>query len=116
VADPDCLFCRIVRGEIPASLVHEDERIIAFRDIAPQAPTHILLIPRAHLGDVLDLGEADGPLLARLMTTAARLAVDAGLDRSGFRLVTNTGADAGQSVQHLHWHLLGGRPMQWPPG
>ena len=105
MADPDCLFCRIVRAEIPATLVHEDELIIAFRDIAPQAPTHLLFIPREH-----------GPLLARLMTTAARLAADAGLDRSGFRLVTNTGADAGQSVQHLHWHLLGGRPMHWPPG
>jgi len=116
VADPECLFCRIVRGEIPASFVHEDELIIAFPDIAPQAPTHLLLIPREHLGDVLDLDDRHGPLLARLMATAARLATDAGLDRSGFRLVTNTGADAGQSVHHLHWHLLGGRPMRWPPG
>ena len=91
MADSDCLFCRIVRGEIPATLVHEDELIIAFRDIAPQAPTHILLIPRVHLGDVLDLRDEHGPLLARLMTTAAGLARDAGLDRSGFRLVTNTG-------------------------
>ena len=116
MANPDCLFCRIARGEIPATIVHEDELIIAFRDLAPQAPTHILLIPRAHLASLLELADDDGVLLARLMTVAALLATDAGLDRSGFRLVTNTGPDAGQSVAHLHWHLLGGRPMSWPPG
>lgn len=115
MANPDCLFCRIVRGEIPARVVHQDELVLAFRDIAPQAPTHILLIPREHLADVRDLTDAHGPLLVRLMIAAARLAADEGLG-GGYRLVTNTGPDAGQSVAHLHWHLLGGRPMHWPPG
>jgi histidine triad (HIT) family protein len=116
VANPDCLFCRIAGGEIPASIAYQDELIVAFHDISPQAPTHLLLIPRTHLGSVGDLGEADGPLLTRLMTVAARLAAEAGVDRSGYRLVANTGPDAGQSVRHLHWHLLGGRRMTWPPG
>ena len=116
MANPDCLFCRIAAGDIPASIVHQDDLIVAFRDIAPQAPTHMLLIPREHLADVADLTDAHGELLARLMTTAVRLAADDGIDETGFRLVTNTGPDAGQSVAHLHWHLLGGRPMAWPPG
>ncbi|MFN8619388.1 MAG: histidine triad nucleotide-binding protein [Chloroflexota bacterium] len=116
MANPDCLFCRIAAGEIPATIVHQDDLVVAFRDISPQAPTHILLIPRRHLASVGDVADGDGELLARLMTTATRLATDAGLDRSGYRLVTNTGPDAGQSVAHLHWHLLGGRPMAWPPG
>ena len=115
MANPDCLFCRIARGEIPAKVVHQDELIVAFRDIAPQAPTHILLIPREHLADVTDLADVHGPLLVRIMAVAAGLASEEGLGR-GFRLVTNTGPDAGQSVAHLHWHLLGGRPMRWPPG
>ena len=116
MANPDCLFCRIAGGEIPASIAYQDELVVAFHDISPQAPTHVLLIPRTHLGGVGDLGETDGPLLARLMTVAARLAREAGVDRSGYRLVANTGPDAGQSVRHLHWHLLGGRSMAWPPG
>ena len=116
MVDPDCLFCRIALGQIPASIVHEDELIVAFRDIAPQAPTHMLLIPRVHLASVAELGAHHTELLARLVTVAARLAADAGLDRSGYRLVANTGPDAGQSVAHLHLHLLGGRPMAWPPG
>jgi histidine triad (HIT) family protein len=110
------LFCRIAAGAIPATIVHEDELIVAFRDIAPQAPTHILLIPRQHLASVADVADGDGALLARLMTVAVHLAAADGVDASGFRLVTNTGPDAGQSVAHLHWHLLGGRPMAWPPG
>jgi histidine triad (HIT) family protein len=116
VANPDCLFCRIAAGEIPAQVVHRDEHVVAFRDINPQAPTHLLLIPIRHLASVAEVGEGDGDLLARMMTTAVRLAAEAGLDGSGYRLVTNTGRDAGQSVAHLHWHLLGGRPMAWPPG
>src|SRR3954451_14019034 len=96
VTDPECLFCRIAGGEIPARVVHQDELMVAFRDIAPQAPSHLLLIPREHLVDVTALSEADGPLLARLMTVATRLASAEGLER-GFRLVTNIGPDAGQS-------------------
>ena len=116
MANPDCLFCRIVSGGIPATIVHQDDLIVAFRDIAPQAPTHILLVPREHLASVVDVTDAHAELLARLMTTAARLAADDGIDETGFRLVANHGRDAGQSVDHLHWHLLGGRPMSWPPG
>ena len=111
----DCLFCRIVAGEIPATKVHEDDLVIAIRDINPQAPTHVLVIPVAHVASAADLTEADGPLLGRLFAVAADLARREGLD-GGWRLVSNVGADGGQSVDHLHVHLLGGRPMTWPPG
>lgn len=113
--DPDCLFCRIVAGEIPSERVHEDERVIAFRDIAPRAPTHVLIVPRRHVADAQALTDDDGPLLAALFGAARRIAAEAGLER-GYRLVTNVGPEAGQSVLHLHFHLLGGRPMAWPPG
>ncbi|HET8776553.1 MAG TPA: histidine triad nucleotide-binding protein [Candidatus Limnocylindria bacterium] len=113
--DPDCLFCRIVAGEIPSDRVHEDDDVIAFRDINPQAPTHILVIPRRHIADAHALMAADGPILARLFAVTSRLADQAGLT-NGYRIVTNVGPDAGQSVFHLHFHLLGGRPMGWPPG
>lgn len=111
----DCLFCRIVAGEIPAAKLHEDDLVLAIRDIGPKAPTHLLLMPRAHVASAAELTEADGPMLGRLFEVAARLAADAGLER-GWRLVSNVGPDAGQSVPHLHVHLLGGREMGWPPG
>lgn len=111
----DCLFCRIVAGEIPSERVHEDDLVIAIRDIGPQAPTHLLLVPKAHLDSAADLGDADAALAGRLFAVASRLAAAEGLGR-GWRLVTNVGPDGGQSVQHLHVHLLGGRPMAWPPG
>jgi histidine triad (HIT) family protein len=111
----DCLFCRIVAGEIPAATLHEDDLVIAIRDIGPKAPTHVLLMPRAHVPSAADLTDADGPMLGRLFSVAARLAADEGLD-GGWRLVSNVGPDAGQSVPHLHVHLLGGRAMGWPPG
>jgi histidine triad (HIT) family protein len=114
--DPSCLFCRIVAGEIPATRVHEDELVVAIEDIDPVAPVHLLLLPRAHIGSAADLGEADGPLLGRLFAVAAQLAAGAGLPDRGYRLVSNIGADGGQSVPHLHVHLLGGRSMAWPPG
>lgn len=113
--DPDCLFCKIVAGEIPSDRVHEDDDIIAFRDIAPRAPTHVLVIPRRHIPDAHALNEDDGDLLAGLFGVVRRVADDAGLEK-GYRVVTNVGAEAGQSVHHLHLHLLGGRPMAWPPG
>lgn len=112
----DCLFCRIVGGEVPSDRVHEDELVIAFRDIAPRAPTHILLIPRAHIPSALELTAADAQLLGRLFEVAGRLARHEGVAESGYRIVTNVGPDAGQSVPHLHFHLLGGRPFSWPPG
>lgn len=112
--DPDCLFCKIADGEIPSDIVHGDDRVIVFRDINPQAPTHLLAIPRRHIGSVADLTDGDGDLLAALFGALRRVAEDAGL--SNYRVISNVGAEAGQSVFHLHFHLLGGRPMSWPPG
>ena len=112
----DCLFCRIVAGEVPATRVHEDDLVIAFRDIAPRAPTHILLIPRRHIASAADLTEADGPLLGRLFAVAAQIARDEGIADGGYRIVTNIGTWGGQTVDHLHLHLMGGRPFVWPPG
>ena len=111
----DCLFCRIVAGEIPADTVHENDLVLAFRDINPKAPTHVLVIPKQHVGSAADLQVTDAELLARLWTTLADIADREGLTL-GWRVVTNVGPDAGQSVQHLHFHLLGGRSMGWPPG
>ncbi len=111
----DCLFCRIVAGEIPATRVHQDDRVVAIRDIGPKAPTHVLLMPVEHIASAADLTEDDGPLLGHLFAVAADIARAEGLD-GGWRLVSNVGPDAGQSVPHLHVHLLGGRVMGWPPG
>ena len=112
----DCLFCRIVAGNIPAARVHEDELIIAIRDLHPVAPVHLLLMPRVHIGSALDLTEVDAPLAGRLLAAAAALARSEGIADGGYRLVVNAGADGGQTVGHLHMHLLGGRAMGWPPG
>jgi histidine triad (HIT) family protein len=111
----DCLFCRIAAGEIPATIVHRDEAIVAFRDLNPKAPTHILVVPVTHVASAAELTAADGPMLGRLFAVAAEVARSEGLD-GGFRLVLNTGPDGGQTVAHLHIHLLGGRSMAWPPG
>lgn len=110
-----CLFCRIVAGEVPAKVVHDDDEILAFRDISPQAPVHVLLIPKRHIASVGDATEEDTALLGKLLLVAKGIAEKEGI-ASGYRLVTNRGAEAGQSVFHLHVHLLGGRPMGWPPG
>jgi histidine triad (HIT) family protein len=112
----ECLFCKIAAQEIPADIVHMADRVVAFRDINPKAPTHILLIPKDHVESVAQVTEDHGKLLAELVQAAAHLAKAEGVDGSGWRLVTNVGPDAGQSVQHLHFHLLGGRAMSWPPG
>lgn len=112
----DCLFCRIAQGEQEADIVHSGEEVVAFRDINPQAPTHILLIPKAHIESARAIKDRDGDVLADVFQVAEHLAKAEGIDRSGWRLVTNVGPDAGQSVHHLHFHLLGGRPMEWPPG
>jgi histidine triad (HIT) family protein len=115
VAD-DCLFCRIGAGEIPATVVREDELTLAFRDLNPQAPTHVLVIPKAHHPDVGSLAAADPAALTALHLTAAAVAAADGVAGSGWRLVFNTGPDAGQSVAHVHGHVLGGRHFGWPPG
>lgn len=111
-----CLFCRIAAREIPATIVYEDEQVVAFEDIDPQAPVHVLVIPRAHIENAAAVGEADEGLVGRLVRIGAKAAADRGLDQSGFRLVLNSGPDAGQAVDHLHLHVLGGRAMNWPPG
>jgi histidine triad (HIT) family protein len=111
----DCLFCRMASGEIPVAKVHDDDLVFAIRDINPQAPTHLLVIPVAHVASAAELGDPEAALLGRLFAVAADLARREGL-AGGWRLVANTGPDAGQSVPHLHLHLLGGRPMAWPPG
>jgi histidine triad (HIT) family protein len=112
----DCLFCGIVAGEIPATHVYEDDVVIAFRDIHPQAPTHILVIPREHIDSAADVTAAQDATWARLLHVAQDLARSEGIDVTGYRIVTNVGHDGGQTVRHLHLHLLGGRPMTWPPG
>jgi histidine triad (HIT) family protein len=110
----DCLFCRIAAGEIPSQAVFSDDRVYAFRDIAPKAPTHVLVIPRKHIAKLADAGEADRELVGEVVARAAAIARDLGLEH--YRLVANNGEGAGQTVFHLHFHLLGGRPMTWPPG
>lgn len=111
----ECLFCRIVAGSIPAKRVYEDEQSLAFADINPQAPTHVLVIPRQHIASTAESEESHAPLLGHLVAKAAQIAREAGL-ANGYRLVINTGEDGGQTVDHLHVHLLGGRHMSWPPG
>lgn len=110
----DCIFCRIIAGEIPASLIHESDRVIAFDDINPQAPTHVLVIPKTHIENAAELATADPQSLTELFSVAAMIASNREL--TGYRTVFNTGAAAGQSVFHAHLHLLGGRSLQWPPG
>jgi histidine triad (HIT) family protein len=112
----DCLFCSIVSGTITANVVYQDDSVVAFKDIRPVAPVHFLIIPRKHIVSILDLEVDDEALLGRIFQVAGRLARDHGIAQSGFRLVVNAGPDAGQSVFHVHYHLLGGRQMSWPPG
>jgi histidine triad (HIT) family protein len=111
----DCLFCRIVARDIPATLVHETDRVLAFRDISPQAPVHVVVIPKDHHADVSALAAADPALAGELLAVVADVARAEGLTQ-GFRTVLNTGADGGQTVFHVHAHLLGGRGLAWPPG
>lgn len=113
---PECLFCRIAAGEIPASIVYQDEAVVAFRDITPQAPMHTLIIPRRHVATLNDLREADDGLIGRLVRTAAAIAEQQGHAAGGYRTVFNCNADAGQTIFHVHLHLLGGRRLTWPPG
>lgn len=111
----DCLFCKIASGELDSKKVAETDEVLAFRDINPGAPTHVLAIPKEHIASAADLREGHGELLGRMFEMMANIARDEGLE-GGFRIVTNSGSEAGQSVDHLHFHLLGGRSMSWPPG
>lgn len=113
---PDCLFCSIVAGDIPAERVYADERVLAFRDVHPQAPVHVLLVPRSHQRTVVELAAAEPETMVALIEAAGRVAASEGVAESGYRVVSNVGPDAHQSVDHVHLHLLGGRNLTWPPG
>lgn len=112
----DCLFCGIIQGEVKGNIVYEDPSVVAFRDVRPQAPVHILIVPRKHLATLMDLGEEDNPLVGHVFQVAAALAKKEGISENGFRVVVNCGSEAGQTVYHIHFHLLGGRSFNWPPG
>ena len=114
--DAGCIFCKIASREIPAEILHESDTVVAFRDTNPQAPVHILLIPKDHIPSAAEVGSGNGGVLADIVQAASHLADAEGISEGGWRLVTNVGPDAGQSVFHLHFHLLGGREMTWPPG
>jgi histidine triad (HIT) family protein len=116
MSEQSCLFCRVIAGEVPADLLHRDEVCVVIRDINPQAPSHVLVIPREHIESLNEASHRDEALLGHLLRVGARIANDEGYAEDGYRTVVNTGAGAGQSVFHLHLHVLGGRPMSWPPG
>jgi histidine triad (HIT) family protein len=116
MSEQDCLFCKILAGDIPADIVYESESAIAFRDINPQAPTHVLVIPRKHIATINEIEEADRELVGDLYLAAQEIAAEQGMAESGYRAVMNCNEGAGQSVFHIHLHVLGGRPLAWPPG
>jgi histidine triad (HIT) family protein len=116
VSDAGCLFCKVASGEIPATIVHEDDHLVAFRDINPQAPIHILVIPREHIASLDAAGDQHADLLGRMLLVARDLARSEGIAEDGYRTVLNVGADGGQTVHHIHMHVLGGRALGWPPG
>jgi histidine triad (HIT) family protein len=113
---PECLFCKIIAREIPASIVYEDDRVLAFNDINPQGPSHVLVVPKRHIATLNDLEPDDDPIVGELVRRAAAIANDRGISAGGFRTVFNTNRDAGQTVFHIHLHLIGGRSLAWPPG
>ena len=112
----ECIFCKIAAGEIPAVKIYEDDSVLAFKDIDAQAPVHFLLIPKKHIGSILKLTKEDSSLVVHLMELIKKVAEENGLNQDGFRIVVNTGENGGQTVPHLHFHILGGREMAWPPG
>lgn len=112
----DCIFCRIAAGEVPAQVIRQDEDTVAFRDLDPKAPVHVLVVPRRHIASLRDIGAGDRDVMGALLLAAREVALAEGIADSGFRVVVNTGADANQTVHHVHMHVLGGRPMTWPPG
>ena len=112
----DCIFCKIANGEIPSQFVYEDDKCVAFRDIEPQAPFHVLIIPKAHIKSALEIDDNNSSIIGHIFTVAAKIARQEGIDENGFRLVNNCGKDGGQTVGHLHFHMLAGRYLKWPPG
>ena len=112
----DCLFCKIIAGDIPSAKVYEDDKVYAFRDIEPQAPVHILIIPKEHIASANEITEENASIVGHIFAVAAKIAKDEGIADGGYRIVNNCGQDGGQTVGHLHFHMLGGRSLQWPPG
>lgn len=112
----DCIFCKIIKGEIPSDKVYEDEMVFSFRDISPAAPQHVLIIPKKHISNLNELTEEDSKIIAHIYIVAKKIAKELGVAESGYRIVSNCGEDGGQTVHHIHFHLLGGRTLQWPPG
>ena len=112
----DCLFCKIIAGDIPSAKVYEDDKVYAFRDIEPQAPVHILIIPKEHIASANELTEENASVVGHIFSVAAKIAKEEGIAEGGYRIVNNCGQDGGQTVGHLHFHMLGGRSLQWPPG
>ncbi|MDX2164827.1 MAG: histidine triad nucleotide-binding protein [Gammaproteobacteria bacterium] len=112
----DCLFCKIAKGEIPAKLLYQDDKVVAFADINPQAPTHLLIVPRQHISTINELDQANSALAGHMVHVATQLAKEVNIDEKGYRLVMNCNSEGGQAVYHIHCHLLGGRQMNWPPG
>jgi histidine triad (HIT) family protein len=112
----DCIFCKIVKGEIPCSKVYEDDKVLAFNDINPEAPVHVLIVPKTHVQSIMDLKEDEYQLIGHVFKVVSKIAKDLKVDEKGFRIVNNIGEDGGQTVPHVHFHLLGGRALQWPPG
>lgn len=112
----NCLFCKIIKGEIPSTKVYEDDMILAFRDIEPQAPEHIIIIPKAHIESANDINESNVKYVAHIWSKIPQIAKDCGIDKNGYRVVNNCGKDGGQTVMHLHFHLMGGREFGWPAG
>jgi len=116
MADTDCLFCRVVEGEVNADIVYENDSVVAFRDISPQAPTHVLVVPRKHIATINDIAEGDAETVGAMFLAAKDIAADEGLSDAGYRVAMNCNEGAGQSVFHIHLHVLGGRSFSWPPG
>lgn len=112
----DCLFCGIIKGEIPSEKVYEDELVVSFKDISPEAPFHVLIVPKKHIASINDLAECDKDLIGHVYLTARKIAKQFGIDENGYRIVSNTGKDGGQTVGHIHFHFLAGRSLAWPPG
>ncbi len=116
MAENDCLFCKIIAGEIPSAKVYEDDMVYAFRDISPEAPVHVLIVPKVHITSANDLNDENAAVVGHIFAVAAKIAKAEGIADSGYRIVNNCGEDGGQTVKHLHFHMLGGRSLSWPPG
>ena len=112
----DCIFCKIISGEVPCNKMYEDDMVLSFKDISPGAPCHFLIIPKKHIDSLNDISQEDSKVIAHIFIVAKKLAAQNNIDKSGYRIVSNCGADAGQSVKHVHFHVLGGRNLAWPPG